>query len=161
MLIISTLNEQILVDPAAIHEARRLYAPPEHPVFELVPTSFGILAEQFYAAMDNPAVNRDNVWDVYLCLLAHFRLAEALPPNCIIEWQQAVTLGREERTENGDRFDLIPDLAELPENSGRVPYMGGVNNGHGLGKVLKFAQTHVILLIVRIQAKRKIFSWAY
>jgi hypothetical protein len=131
---------QITVDPQAIHEVRRLYAPPEHSVFELVPPTFKGLAQQLYADMGSPAVSRDNVWDVYRELLHRFRLLEALPPDYHVEWEEAATLAREDRTVNGDQFDLMPGLQDLPEGSRSdgFQYMGGVNNGHGIGKFMQF-----------------------
>jgi hypothetical protein len=88
-----------------------------------------------YADMDRPAVSWDSVWAVYLELLRRFRLLEALPPAYHAEWQEAATLAREEHTANGDQFDLEPDLQELPEEigSGGFQYMGGVNDGRGIG----------------------------
>ncbi|PSR76901.1 hypothetical protein PHLCEN_2v8148 [Hermanssonia centrifuga] len=40
-----------ITDPASLQYVRQLYAPTDHPVFELVPTSFNGLAEGFYTTM--------------------------------------------------------------------------------------------------------------
>ena len=127
---------QIIVDPQAIHKVCQLYAPPEYPVFQLVPSTFKTIATQLYADMDRPAVSWDSVWAVYLELLRRFHLLKALPPAYHAEWQEAATLAREEHTANGDQFDLMPDLQELPEEIGSsgFQYMGGVNDGHGIGR---------------------------
>jgi hypothetical protein len=105
-------------------------------VFELVPPTFDEVAQQLYADMGRPAIDRDNVWAVYLELLHRFRLLAALPPDYHVEWREAATLAHQEVIDNGDALDLMPGLQELPEGRGSdgLQYMGGVNNGHGIGE---------------------------
>jgi hypothetical protein len=49
------------------------YAPPDHPVFQLVPAIFHEHASNFYAAMGSPTVSFETLWDVYRELLLCFR----------------------------------------------------------------------------------------
>ncbi len=51
---------------------RNKYAPPEHPVFHLVPPAFAEKARQFYGEAGHPVVTRENVWFVYRNLLDYF-----------------------------------------------------------------------------------------
>ncbi len=59
------------VDKVHLETAREKYAPPDHPVFHLVPPAFASRAAQFYRN-GVPEVNRDNAWGVYSTLLQHF-----------------------------------------------------------------------------------------
>ncbi len=52
---------------------RSKYAPPDHPVFHLVPPAFEEKARQFYSVIGTPDINRDNFWQVYNTLLVNFR----------------------------------------------------------------------------------------
>ena len=88
--------------------------------------------------MGQPIVTWDNVWAVYLDLLCHFRLLEEIPHGYHAKWLEAVTVAFEEHTNNGDQFDLVDNLQDLPKGDrpGGFQYMGGVNNGLGLGMAL-------------------------
>ncbi|THV07012.1 hypothetical protein K435DRAFT_569504, partial [Dendrothele bispora CBS 962.96] len=44
-------------------EAERLYAPPDHPVFELVSPEFDYWARSYYIQFGSPTVTGDNVWN--------------------------------------------------------------------------------------------------
>jgi hypothetical protein len=127
---------QIHIDPAAIPTVRNLYAPPDHPVFELVPPTFDNLARQFYLAMGQPTVSRTNVWDIYLAMLHEFHRLDEAHAHFHNEWKVAFT---ESQNENANEIELRDDLQDLqngedvfrPDGS---YYMGGVNNGNGLGE---------------------------
>jgi hypothetical protein len=60
-------RHQIPIDPDAdyMQEAERLYAPPDHPVFELVSPEFNYWAHSYYIQIGSPVVTRHNVWNVY------------------------------------------------------------------------------------------------
>ncbi|EGO29143.1 hypothetical protein SERLADRAFT_405248 [Serpula lacrymans var. lacrymans S7.9] len=55
----------------SLDKVRNTYAPPDHPVFELVPPAFAQQASAFISSIGSPIVTQDNAWDVYLNLLAH------------------------------------------------------------------------------------------
>jgi len=50
-----------------------LYAPPNHPVFELVPPLFHERVSQLYMATGEPEVTITTFWDIYLDLLKQLR----------------------------------------------------------------------------------------
>lgn len=49
------------------------YAPPDHPVFELVPPTFGIQAQHYYSALKLDAVSSKTFWNIYSALLHAFK----------------------------------------------------------------------------------------
>jgi hypothetical protein len=61
-----------------------LYAPPDHPVFELVPPGFHEHVSNAYSEIGQPKVNVDTFWEVYLslrrqlCERRHEQVAEIL-----------------------------------------------------------------------------------
>jgi len=106
---------------------RSLYAPADDPVFELVPETFGQFADALYKSMGSPVISWKNVWDVYKELLFRFEhLDEAT--DCIEAWEIQVNL-MDEDEDSG--YPLIPGQRDL---LGGTDYMGGVNNGCGLGE---------------------------
>ena len=44
------------------------YAPPNHPVFELVPAAFHDHVSEAYSAIGEPNINMETFWEVYLHL---------------------------------------------------------------------------------------------
>ena len=50
-----------------------MFAPPDHPVFELVPPAFESQAKIFYARMGDPVITHDKFWATYQQLLRRFR----------------------------------------------------------------------------------------
>lgn len=70
----------------ALNYVRSLYAPPNDPVFELVPSRFDELPRILYTSMSSPVVNGENIWDIYKALLFRVeRLEEAV--EYIAEWE--------------------------------------------------------------------------
>ena len=63
---------QIRVEQAAIDHVRNTFAPPNDPVFALVPPEFGEYATILYQSMGSPAINSENVWHIYRELLHRF-----------------------------------------------------------------------------------------
>lgn len=64
---------QIPVPAHLIDAAEAEFAPPDDPVFQLVPPLFDTLAHSLYAAIGSPAVSSLSLWDVYRALLLKFR----------------------------------------------------------------------------------------
>ena len=46
-------------------EVEAIYAPSEHPVFDLVPPTFEQHAQHLYASLGKPQVSSDFFWNVY------------------------------------------------------------------------------------------------
>ncbi|KAF4594308.1 hypothetical protein EYR40_009111 [Pleurotus pulmonarius] len=126
------LNSTIQVQEQAIAEARKLYAPPNHQVFTLVPQSFEVIISRGYTGMGSPAINRDSVWTIY-CDLVKYVYADFESQNMRIDWESELEA---EEAINDIQSDpevekLLPlvDIGDRPDGSF---YLGGVNGGAGL-----------------------------
>ncbi|KAF8076875.1 hypothetical protein FPV67DRAFT_1559232 [Lyophyllum atratum] len=125
------LDFKVKVDPAAVAHI--------DPVFELVPASFNRFANALYETMHSPVITRDNVWHIYLELHDRFsHLDEAFA--YLERWQEVL------QPEGNPQYDLLEgqqDLMGGPDDVGENGsyYMGGVNNGHGLGMCFEFFMT--------------------
>ncbi|KAG6846489.1 hypothetical protein H0H93_013661 [Arthromyces matolae] len=125
------LDFKIKVDKEAIDYVRNLYAPQDHPVFQLVPPTFAEYAVQFYEAMNAPPVSRHNIWEVYLILLDKFHELEEIPEAYHADWYRVAM------TDEPEPLQLLEGLCELANGEDGMDsdgnyYMGGVNNGAGL-----------------------------
>lgn len=129
---------QVSVTQEAIDQARDLYAPPDHPVFQLVPPSFDQMASTFYAQLGEPAVSRHNVWGIYSCLLDKFYsfdLDAMLPEGIDKAWGYVQEELEDEVIMSDEDLGLKPLLGgDANPVAGGFYYMGGVNNGAGLGE---------------------------
>lgn len=125
--------EQITVEQEGIDRVRNMYAPRDLDVFQLVPPDFNVIITQIYAEAGHPAVTWDSCWDVYLTLL---RRLEALLLRDAIDindrWGYTLTQAQDDCV---NEIELLPDLEELRGGESVIGpyYMGGVNNGDGLG----------------------------
>ncbi|KAF9256906.1 hypothetical protein L218DRAFT_880729, partial [Marasmius fiardii PR-910] len=65
------VNFKIPIDPDAdyLRTVEELWAPPAHPVFELVPQDFDVLIHGLYNQIGKPEVTQSNVWNIYMKLL--------------------------------------------------------------------------------------------
>jgi hypothetical protein len=127
----------------------QLYAPPDDPVFELVPTTFAHYIQTLYENMGSPAVTGENVWDIYRGLVQRLEELQVAMDNlnadsdsdyldCIDQWE--VNEGLMEGADEEPPYPLIDgqDLRggyDNPREDGTV-YLGGVNGGDGLGMLL-------------------------
>lgn len=60
--------------PEHITEVRNLYsAPPDDPLFHLVPPAFRAVADDAYASLDAPPVTFESIWNIYTDMLAIIR----------------------------------------------------------------------------------------
>ncbi|KAH8980140.1 hypothetical protein EDB92DRAFT_1820653 [Lactarius akahatsu] len=57
---------KISIPPEALDEIEKKYAPPDDPIFDLVPHAFAIHANAVWTAMGSPQPQFDNVWEIYL-----------------------------------------------------------------------------------------------
>lgn len=133
---------RIEVDPVALEQVRNLYAPHSDPVFTSVPPTFAAYAETLFASAGSPVITRHNVWAVYQELYHRFEYL-----NAAAEYLKGCSPTELNECEN----DLLSDYT-LPSIHGRelaggnddwdgesLYYMGGVNNGSGLGRVHSLA----------------------
>lgn len=62
-----------MVPSELFDEMEALYAPPDHPVFKLVPPAFHDDVSEAYSAIGQPFVNIKTFWEVYLRLRQELR----------------------------------------------------------------------------------------
>ncbi|KAG2366681.1 hypothetical protein BDR07DRAFT_1479907 [Suillus spraguei] len=120
------LDFKVPIPGDLIDEVEGIYAPPDHPVFELIPPIFGRHAQDLYASLGKPHVSSESFWNVYQLMRQQF---EALEGDCdlTVELSQSVV-----HLKDG-QVSLIPDLQDLPHNAGLLGpagylYMGGMFN---------------------------------
>jgi hypothetical protein len=123
----------------------QLYAPPEDPVFELVPATFAHYTQMMYDDMGSPAVTGENVWDIYRGLVQRLEELQDVMDyadylDCIDQWEVNENLKEGALAEEEPPYPLIDGQNlrggyENPREDGTV-YLGGVNGGDGLGMFL-------------------------
>ncbi|THU81135.1 hypothetical protein K435DRAFT_937812 [Dendrothele bispora CBS 962.96] len=136
----NALDFKIPIDPNAscIRKAEELYAPPDHPVFELVPPEFNYWVTSYYQQIGSPVVTCHNVWNVYTEILRKFQ------PFCTMTSLQGYHDDREDFVREVEDAlqvninDIVDDLEPLPYETG---YLGGVRGGLGpeIGEDIDFA----------------------
>ncbi|KAG1884748.1 hypothetical protein F4604DRAFT_1878695 [Suillus subluteus] len=122
----NSLDFKVPVPSALFDEVEAIYAPPDHPVFDLVPPSFKQHAQYLYTSLGKPQVSSDSFWNVYQMLLAQFLAIEG-EDGLIVLLSQGVM-----EPEDEDVL-LLLSLQDLPQNTGLVgpagyQYMGGMVN---------------------------------
>lgn len=125
---------KIGVEQAAIEHVRNAFAPPNDPVFELVPSEFGHYAAILYQSMGSPTINSDNVWNIYRELLHRFEHLDDA-----VEFMEECQVYLNILDDQVNLDDEVPpagiELYGGPDDKdvdGNY-YMGGVNNGRGIG----------------------------
>lgn len=107
----------MVVPASLLDEAERLYAPPEDPVFQLVPPPFEERVHGLYAGIGRPPVSSSSFWVVYLQLLQAFRALGNAELTPILESHQET-----QRIAN-DGVPLLSGLRELRNGDNVVgPY---------------------------------------
>lgn len=104
-----------------------LYAPPGHPVFDLVPQAFHDHVSNAYSEIGKPNVNVDTFWEVYLGLLR--RLRERSPEQV----SEILTSYQANVEEDPDNVPLLPNMEDFrlgqPLNLGnKTCYIGGLES---------------------------------
>lgn len=112
-------------------EVEALYAPQDHPVFELVPQTFHERADNLYSAIGQPEITQETFWDVYLELLKRLRGERDEELANIISSHQEL-----ESTPPDEDMPLLPDMEPFrlgrPLNVGKdVNYIGGLDDSNG------------------------------
>ncbi|KAG1834010.1 hypothetical protein DFJ58DRAFT_719387 [Suillus subalutaceus] len=72
----NSLDFKVPVPSALFDEVEAIYAPPDHPVSDLMPPSFEQRAQYLYTSLGKPQVSSDSFWNVYQMLLAQFLAIE-------------------------------------------------------------------------------------
>ena len=104
-----------------------LHAPPDHPVFELVPPAFHDYVSSAYSEIGKPNVNIDTFWEVYLNLL------QRLDERHRGEVSEILTSYQANLEEEPDNVPLLPNMEEFrlgqPLDLGRnTHYIGGLES---------------------------------
>ncbi|EGO18514.1 hypothetical protein SERLADRAFT_408531 [Serpula lacrymans var. lacrymans S7.9] len=116
-------NFAVKVHPPYLTEVRDKYAPPDHPVFHLVPPAFSLQARTFWDAANYPQVGRENIWDIYLHLLQQFR---DQPNNMELRTVMALSVNSNEE----DESEFMP-VMELPPHRQRRRVVGDAPQNTG------------------------------
>ncbi|KAJ7265692.1 hypothetical protein C8J57DRAFT_1620785 [Mycena rebaudengoi] len=133
------LDFKVKVEQEAVDHVRALYAPPDHQVFELVPPEFHTMISAIYALLGQPDVTCETCWGIYKAIVLRFRSQNLLEFfNADAEWGYAMTMARGDHVED---VELLPNLKPLLNGDSVISdtgyyYMGGVNNGAGLGTMI-------------------------
>ncbi|KAJ7899171.1 hypothetical protein B0H14DRAFT_2241077, partial [Mycena olivaceomarginata] len=97
----------------AIDTVRRIYAPRDHEVFQLVPPDFGMIISQMYNEIGQPPVTRQSCWDIYRQLLHRFHTLDDIyhiPEDFDAKWGYALTMARDDYAKE---IELLPNLRPL------------------------------------------------
>lgn len=83
------------------------YAPPDHPVFQLVPPAFEIWAQHYYSVLKLGAVGSKTFWNIYSALLHAFKseMDNELSP-VLAEVERSTHIDQLEC----DKIDMLPGL---------------------------------------------------
>ena len=110
---------------------RQEFAPSDNPVFQLVPPEFGEYAGIFFESMGRPNIN---IWEIYRRLVYRFQHLDDT-----VDFIEQLQVYLNLLDDEGNVADVEPpagmELHGRLENPGPdgAYYMGGVNNGLGLG----------------------------
>jgi len=106
----------------------QLYAPPNHPVFTLVPPTFHERVAELYRSIGEPEVTVGTFWDIYRNLLGRLREPEHDQLTDILETFQVNV------NNSAEDMDLLPNmepfrLGQPLDLGGRTMYVGGLEEG--------------------------------
>jgi len=120
-----TCDFAINVDESHLNEVRVQFAPPEHPVFHLVPPALEARAAQLYGNDPRPIPCHDNIWDIYRTLLAHFEsIQEDADIHTIISAHAAMPVVGEDG--DGEEYMALLPLRPPPRRV-RVPESSSIS----------------------------------
>ncbi|KAH7904042.1 hypothetical protein BJ138DRAFT_1186917 [Hygrophoropsis aurantiaca] len=106
-----TMDFKVPVPSELLDEVEAKYAPPDHPVFELVPPIFNQCAHDLYQAMGKPEVSSETFWDVYQQLLQRFQSTTQENPDMITLLRSSHD--DDDASTNVNDIAIIPNLKEL------------------------------------------------
>ncbi|KAF8574563.1 hypothetical protein K439DRAFT_1649746 [Ramaria rubella] len=102
-----SMDFQLPIDEATIKEVEAQWAPPDHKVFELVPSNFSIQAYTFWERLGSLVVKIHSFWDIFTQMVDAFH---GIAPNPRLELQ--ITDTPESRSDGGEA-DVILLLLDL------------------------------------------------
>lgn len=134
---------KVKVQPEAFQYVREKFAPSSDPVFELVPPIFAQYAGEVYTQIGRPELNPANIWQVYLKMvqmLLNITNASGADSSqecidAVDEWQVTESL-QDPNREPDSPYPLIEGrelFGGIKQDDGFL-YLGGVNEGRGLGR---------------------------
>jgi hypothetical protein len=120
------IDFKIPVPPDLFDEIEDLYAPPGHPVFELVPPAFHEHVANLYALIGQPEVTIETFWNIYRALLGRLHEGHDEQLTEIISHHD-MTRGQEP-----DNMPLLPNMDAFrlgqPLDLGpKANYIGGLD----------------------------------
>lgn len=107
---------QITVPPAAVAQARATFTDAGHPVFELVPASFALIADTIYDALGRPVVDEKSLWVVYSSMLDQIETgieSDTIPHGMVRDWAEGVlkeVRDDDKREAEAEEARGVPDL---------------------------------------------------
>lgn len=119
---------QIPVPPILFDEVEELYAPPDHPVFTLVPPFFHERVTELYVSIGEPEVTVGTFWDIYRNLLGMLREPMDEQMTEVLNTFQA------NLDNNAEEMALLPGmepfrLGQPLDLGGKSTYVGGLEEG--------------------------------
>ncbi|KAI0666123.1 hypothetical protein C8Q78DRAFT_1072612 [Trametes maxima] len=130
---------KILVEPEKVAEVRERYsAPPDDPVFQLVPPAFEQLASEIYTSMGKPSISHESIWTVYVEMLTTLQVLTDIGT---LTWLADLAANSTEAAFAGDEMPVLPcaqyrTLGMIPRRNkliGRPPRrVGGSRLGQRL-----------------------------
>lgn len=109
-------TRQVGVPSLLFDEVEQIYAPPDNPVFQLVPPPFEQHVRTAYGALGSPPISHRTFWEVYTQLVNRFHNnARDIAPT-LSSFQP--------NSHFNDPIDLLPGLQELPNGDRTIS-----NNG--------------------------------
>ncbi|KAM6501138.1 hypothetical protein JOM56_004152 [Amanita muscaria] len=116
---------KIPVPIGLIDRLEQQYAPPSHPVFELVPEAFDACARDAYNTLQCPSVDISSFWDVYQGILAYFNdsLARSAHLQVILARNHTIIVGE------AAGVPLLPGLKPLREGENLIGNWEGDGEG--------------------------------
>jgi hypothetical protein len=110
-----------------LDEMEALHAPPDHPVFALVPPAFHDHLSNTYSEIGQPNVNVDTFWEVYLSLLRRLR------ERCYEEVTEILSSYQANLEEDSNDVPLLPNmeafrLGQPLDFGNNTCYIGGLDS---------------------------------
>jgi hypothetical protein len=109
-----------------------IYAPPDHPIFELVPLIFHQRVDRFYNEAGSPVITSDTFWDVYRGLRLRFEHRSDDEFTAVLQANSD-----RETASNDDQIPVLPDMQPFcngqPVVGHREQYIGGLHASSSTG----------------------------
>ncbi|KZT31989.1 hypothetical protein SISSUDRAFT_1067287 [Sistotremastrum suecicum HHB10207 ss-3] len=108
------------IAPEELHGVRGRYAPPQHPVFDVVEPEFGAVLDECYQQLGRLEMNRRTCWDVYAAMK---RAVQLKMPGRRATWEplleERLTLWR--KRVDDDAIPVLEPSSYISDSSSRPP----------------------------------------